>query len=747
MEKAVDAAIRYADRGWPVFPVAPAPQKRPMNDDGFLAATTYHSKIIEWWSRWPTAQVGIACGAAGIVAIDVDVKPDRGIDGRVALDELRMQYGAIDSDLVMLTPSGGTQTFFADPQKRCRRRLGVRNGIDLLGDGGYTIAPSPASPGREWLSGDPLEELAPAPEWLVELAGSDNALTSCHSGKRQNVRTSTADEQGPPLSPAQVADIRAALAYIDNWSRDTWLRMCFALRSTGAGEQAYQLWTEWSKRTPDGSTHPKFNEHDQRKAWTHSRPSFADGSEVTLNSLFHMAQKEGYAGPTADMPQTEIVLQLKPRAAEQAAEPVEEQAGLKPAAEEPKREPVVMREADLESPLPKTATINLSSWDEVAAKPPVEWQVEGLIPVRSMFMVGGDTAAGKSFLLIDLALRIAHGMHWCGRRIRPGNVLYLCGEGHEGVAGRLRAWAKHVRPEGLQAAGYCIFSDRIPELSAKTIKTVHELVQAVAKATGAPPDVVTFDTLSQALVADENDAAEVSAVLRGIDLLRKRWGCSIGFAHHTVKLNAKLRRGEQAAKPTRDSMRGSSAITRNVDTVLGLIVGDGGVTRELHTWKQKDGDPQPPIHLQLLQVETGANRRDGSPETSCILVPDPIAGGALDKTPEEPSQNDEDAFQAARVAAAAPKIAAAEEAVLALLRSSGAVQGPGNRGGLSMGSIKEQVRARAQIVKAAVENLLLKGAAVDVGGSRGKSILARPEDAGRGAGRGDPVPETRDGHN
>ena len=738
-EKAVDAAIRYADRGWPVFPVAPSPQKRPMNDEGFLAATTDHATIIAWWSRWPTAQVGIACGAAGIVVIDVDVKPDRGIDGRVALDELRMEHGVLDSELVMLTPSGGTQTFFADRAKACRRRLGVRNGIDLLGDGGYTIAPSPASPGREWLSGDPLEELAPAPSWLVDLAGS-GALPQRTAGKR-SASSAVPDEQGPPLSPAQVADIRAALAYIDNWGRDVWLRVGFALRSTAAGEQAYQLWTEWSKRTPDGSVHPKFNEHDQRKTWLHARPTFADGSEVTLSSLFHMAQKEGYAGPTADMPQTEITLQIKPRAAQQALElvPAGEDAAVEPEPAEP-APPVVLREgADLTSDLPKANGINIATWDEVLKRPAVEWQVDGMIPLQSLFMLGGDTEAGKSFLMIDLALHIVHGMHWCGRKVVAGNVLYLAGEGHSGIAGRLRAWRENVRPENAVERGYFAISDRIPELSAKTIKTLHELVRTVAKATGAPPDLIVIDTLSQAMVADENDAAEVSAVLRGIDLLRKRWGCSIGFAHHTVKLNAKLKRGEKAAKPTRDSMRGSSVITRNVDTVLGLIVGDGGVTRELHTWKQKDGAKPDPIHLQMLVVETGAVRLDGTPETSCVMVPDAIAGESLDKAPEEPDQSDEAAFQKARVAKNAAQVALAEEAVLAFLKKSGAVRGTGNRGGMSMGSLKTQVEGRDSIIVAAVGNLLLKGAVVDVGGSRGKSILAVPETSGTT----DPCPTTR----
>lgn len=167
----LEFALRYAtELGCHVFPVAPAPAKRPLTPHGFRDATTDADQITEWWQRWPNAQIGVACGASGLVFLDIDVKND--VDGRHSLGELEMEHEAHGSGLVMSTPGGGFQVAFLEYEHRCGRRQGVRPGIDVLGDGGYTIVPSPASPGREWIKSDPFDDdvWVPVPRWVPEVA-------------------------------------------------------------------------------------------------------------------------------------------------------------------------------------------------------------------------------------------------------------------------------------------------------------------------------------------------------------------------------------------------------------------------------------------------------------------------------------------------------------------------------------------------------------------------------------------------
>ena len=66
-----EAAHRYADHGWFVFPAAPG-GKVPMTEHGYLDATTGHKQIQNWWRGEPNANVAIATGAPGPDVVDVD---------------------------------------------------------------------------------------------------------------------------------------------------------------------------------------------------------------------------------------------------------------------------------------------------------------------------------------------------------------------------------------------------------------------------------------------------------------------------------------------------------------------------------------------------------------------------------------------------------------------------------------------------------------------------------------------------
>src|SRR5574343_430012 len=73
-----EAALDYAAKGWPVFPCKPG-GKEPLTEHGFKDATTDTQRIEEWWSRWPSANIGFSCGLDGatgplqkLLMIDVD---------------------------------------------------------------------------------------------------------------------------------------------------------------------------------------------------------------------------------------------------------------------------------------------------------------------------------------------------------------------------------------------------------------------------------------------------------------------------------------------------------------------------------------------------------------------------------------------------------------------------------------------------------------------------------------------------
>lgn len=148
------AAHRYAEAGWPVFPCRPGsklpaiPAAHPEGGSscagecgrlghGFHDATTDHALIDQWWRQEPGANVGIATGAPGPDVLDIDVKKDR--SGYAALREAR-QAGLVPRPAAAIrTPSGGAHLYFRGTEQR-NGALPAR-ALDFRGRGGYVVAP------------------------------------------------------------------------------------------------------------------------------------------------------------------------------------------------------------------------------------------------------------------------------------------------------------------------------------------------------------------------------------------------------------------------------------------------------------------------------------------------------------------------------------------------------------------------------------------------------------------------------
>lgn len=176
-------ALQYASAGLPVFPVfearrngscacgnkrCPNPGKHPRvkwRDE----ATTDKKKIETWWKKWPRASIG---GVGGeFFCFDVDPKSE-GYESLAALIE---EHGALPDTAVALTGEykgeRGTHYWFKTPKgKTVGTRAGIRDGLDLRGEGGYAVLPpSRHYSGTEYEWATPFEDIVEPPKWLLEL--------------------------------------------------------------------------------------------------------------------------------------------------------------------------------------------------------------------------------------------------------------------------------------------------------------------------------------------------------------------------------------------------------------------------------------------------------------------------------------------------------------------------------------------------------------------------------------------------
>jgi P4 family phage/plasmid primase-like protien len=163
-----DAALTYADRGWKVLPI-PRGRKYPRFEKWPSLATTDPEVIEDWWGRWPSDGVGIACGeVSGLFVIDVDVA--NGKVGAKTLADLEAIHGELPETYTVRTPTGGWHFYFRyDPA----RPVGMPDlGLDVntRGDGGQVVAPPTIHPD----TGTPYEvyndaPVADVPGWVLDI--------------------------------------------------------------------------------------------------------------------------------------------------------------------------------------------------------------------------------------------------------------------------------------------------------------------------------------------------------------------------------------------------------------------------------------------------------------------------------------------------------------------------------------------------------------------------------------------------
>ncbi len=161
----LSAALAYAARGWQVFPCRPG-QKIPATAHGCHDASREPETIRRWWAAEPAANIAIACGPSGLLAVDLDTK--HGADGLAAWAALTAGRN-VPETMTARTPSGGRHLIFRAPEgvrlKSTAGKLGT--GIDTRADGGYVVAPPSRTPAGVYEFVNACEPAA-APAWLVE---------------------------------------------------------------------------------------------------------------------------------------------------------------------------------------------------------------------------------------------------------------------------------------------------------------------------------------------------------------------------------------------------------------------------------------------------------------------------------------------------------------------------------------------------------------------------------------------------
>lgn len=253
----------------------------------------------------------------------------------------------------------------------------------------------------------------------------------------------------------------------------------------------------------------------------------------------------------------------------------------------------------LERPQAPPMRYRLLTDGDLAALPPLQWRIKGVLPETGLAAVFGASGSGKSFLVLDAIQSLAAGADWFGHRVKPCPVIYCALEGEGGIAGRVNAY--RIR-HGSTAENIRYLVQSFDLLNGGDVQ---DLAQAI-KAGGNGAGVVVLDTLNRAAPgADENDSKSMGQIIAAAKELQTLVGGLVLLVHHT---------GKDASK----GLRGHSSLHAALDAAV--EVRRDGDRREWLIAKSKDGEDGAAHTFKLEVVELGADE-DGEAVTSCVVHP------------------------------------------------------------------------------------------------------------------------------
>ena len=250
-----------------------------------------------------------------------------------------------------------------------------------------------------------------------------------------------------------------------------------------------------------------------------------------------------------------------------------------------------------------------------------DYLVKGILGRNTLAVIFGESNSGKTFFALDLALHVARGESWRGLRVNRGLCIYVAGEGSHSVLNRLTAYREHVAPDA-SGAPFAVLPTAVNLLAAGDALDLIEAIRIAEREAGEAAALIVVDTLARSMAGgSENDAADMSALIRSADLLRNTFGATVLFVHHSGK------------DQTRGA-RGHSSLRAAIDTEI-EVTGPEGL-RTAKVTKQRDFGTGEAYAFELEPVTIGHDQ-DGDPITTCIVRHrDDVAGERRDRiTPAE----------------------------------------------------------------------------------------------------------------
>lgn len=240
------------------------------------------------------------------------------------------------------------------------------------------------------------------------------------------------------------------------------------------------------------------------------------------------------------------------------------------------------------------------------------WRIDNVIPDDAgIIIIYGKPKTFKSFLALDMALSIASGVPFHGKATEQGTVMYIAGEGQQGVLKRIEAWRQERNVDKITNFYLMVKPVLVSEPAA--CRDLIDLINAAPA--DSKPEVVFIDTVARNMKGDENGSG-MADFIAGCDEIRAETGAHVVAVHHTPKNS--------------DTMRGWSGLPGAVDfSYLVEKHSKRPLTAIMSAVDAKDHEDTNQLFFDMIVRDTGAVDKSGLAITSLVpklnaeLTPEP----------------------------------------------------------------------------------------------------------------------------
>lgn len=234
----------------------------------------------------------------------------------------------------------------------------------------------------------------------------------------------------------------------------------------------------------------------------------------------------------------------------------------------------------------------------------ISWLIHGFIEADTLALLFGDPGTYKSFLAIAFGCCVASGKDFFGHKVKQGTVIFIAGEGMNGLARRFKAWSIRNKVD-LKDMPLFISATPTGLCDSERVQHVLDAVADIAAKRGAPVLVVVDTVARNYGPGDENSTRDMVGFISGCDAIRTQYGATVLLVHHCGLMDKTRSRGNMALKGA-------------LDAEYRLDRDESGVIR-FEATKMKDADYPPPTAFRPAVVELGILDENGRESTSIVL--------------------------------------------------------------------------------------------------------------------------------